>query len=482
MSAGSPLGCVVAAALAGQAGILFQDDAPPAKGRWRRAVAGTALQWWTPTRPAEQPAAVSGADGPAADVGVELHGPAPAGPGRRWRLVDGSGVPLLAAFHALQSCHHSPFTASLFLIAEAGATGQWQVLAEAHLSSSVHYPALLDALGRAGGHLLRTALRSGGHGRPWDSAPPARPRTMPLARSRAAAAAAWLRARAGGDLYGIAVMEGTGASLLQDAVVSPPGWMEIPARQGFIADPFFHPGRPGVVLCERYTHASGRGHLAAVPASPATRGVAATPALVADHHLSYPFTMADGGRTVCLPEMAAARRQVLYELRDGQPMSPLCIVAEDVAMADPTLMRWDGLYWLSYTDADIGPYDNLCLMFAERLTGPWRRHPGNPVKVDVRSSRPGGTPFRVHGRWYRPAQDCSKTYGGALVINEIRTCTTERYDEAPVAALRPDPSGRFPDGLHTLALDGSRMLVDGKRISYHPAIAWNKVRRRLLPS
>ena len=413
-------------------------------------------------------------------MSVDLHGSALAGPGRRWRVVDGSDVPLLAAFHALQCCHRAPFTASLFLIAEAGDTGQWQVLAEAHLSSSVQYPKLLATLGRASAHLLRTALRATVPGRPWHGMAPARRRTMPLARSRVAGTAAWLRARAGGDLYGIAGMQGTGDSLLRDAVVSPDEWMEIPAAQGFIADPFFWPGRPGIALCEWYTHASGRGHLAAVPIGCAALGLGpAAPALMTDQHLSYPFTLTDGERTVCLPEMAASRRQVLYELRAGQPMSPLCVIAEDVAMGDPTLMQRDGLYWLSYTDADIGAYDNLCLMFAEKLTGPWRRHPGNPVKMDVRSSRPGGTPFRVGGRWYRPAQDCSKTYGGALVINAVRTCTTDWYDEEPVATLRPDPDGRFPDGLHTLALEGSQILVDGKRISYHPAILWNKLRRRL---
>lgn len=438
------------------------------------------MQWWPPAGSTEQLVADTEAGEWAADVSVELHGSAGARPGRRWRVVDGAGVPLLAAFHALQSCHRAPFTASLFLIADAGFTEQWQVLAEAHLSSLVRYPTLLDALGRASGHLLRTALRAGTSGRRWDSMPPARPRVMPLARSRVTAAAAWLRNRVGGDLYGIAMLQGTGASLLQDTVVAPHEWTEIPAWQGFIADPFFWPGRPGIAICEWYTHSSGRGHLAAMPIGHTAQGSGPTPpALMADHHLSYPFTLTDGGRTVCLPEMTAARRQLLYELRAGQPMSPLCVIAEDVAMGDPTLMKRDGLYWLSYTDADIGAYDNLCLMFAEQLTGPWRKHPGNPVKIDVRSSRPGGTPFRVAGRWYRPAQDCSQTYGGALVINAIRTCTMDRYDETPVATLRPDPSGRFPDGLHTLALEGGQILVDGKRISYHPAILWNKVRRRL---
>ncbi|HEY0204535.1 MAG TPA: hypothetical protein VGC15_10350, partial [Acetobacteraceae bacterium] len=313
--------------------MAFAGGVAPAAGRWRRMAAGTVLQWWPDTKPVANPETlIAAGDAAEATVTVDLHGAAPAGPGRWWRLVDGSGVPLLAAFHALQCCHRAPFTASLFLVAGDGVAddrsdGGWRVLAEAHLSSAVSYPTLLDALGRAAGHLLRAALRAG-PGRPWSSVPPPRPRAMPLVRSGAAAAAAWLRARAGGDLYGIAVMAATVDSLLRDAVVAPQSWTEIPARQGFIADPFFWPGRPGIALCEHYTHASGRGHLAAVPVGPAAPGPGPTlPILVTGHHLSYPFTLADGGRTVCLPEMAASRRQVLYELRAGQPMSPLCVVA-----------------------------------------------------------------------------------------------------------------------------------------------------------
>src|SRR5213596_456309 len=54
-----------------------------------------------------------------------------------------------------------------------------------------------------------------------------------------------------------------------------------------------------------------------------------------------------------------------------------------------------------------------------RPLGPWRPHPGNPVKVDVRSSRPAGGPFLFGGNLYRPAQDCSRTYGGGITINRV---------------------------------------------------------------
>src|SRR5439155_21984126 len=95
---------------------------------------------------------------------------------------------------------------------------------------------------------------------------------------------------------------------------------------------------------------------------------------------------------------------------------------DGVAAADPTLFRWEGRYWLAYTDVDRGPFDNLCLSYAERLQGPWHPHANNPVKVDHGSARPGGTPFLHEGRLYRPAQDCRLTYGRAVALNRIVVC------------------------------------------------------------
>ena len=478
VSAASPLGRAIDRALAGQVDAIYAADVGPAVGPWRHTVASTALRWWSGA--GMPPVAVGGAADP--DIVVDLHATVATGSGRRWRLVDGSGAPLLACFHALGCCHRAPFTASLFLIEQLGAGDAGTVLAEAHLSSAVSYRKLLDALGQAACDLLRAGFRASGPGRPWVALAPPRLRSQWLSRARCRAreTTSWVRARLGGDLYGIAVLLATKGSLLQDAVIAPDHWISVPAREGFIADPFFWPGRPDVVLCEYYAHATGRGVLSAVPIAPTPAPASVRSVLEADHHLSYPFTFVDGERVLCLPEMAAARRQVLYEVRADGSLSTLCTVANDVAMADPTLTRHDGLYWIAYTDADRNAYDNLCLMFAADLTGPWTRHPGNPVKIDVRSSRPGGAPFLVDGVWYRPAQDCSRTYGGALTINAVQTWTCEHFAEIAVATLRPDPGGPYPDGLHTVSQQGGRILIDGKRISYHPAIVWNKLRRRFV--
>jgi hypothetical protein len=101
------------------------------------------------------------------------------------------------------------------------------------------------------------------------------------------------------------------------------------------------------------------------------------------------------------------------------------------------------------------------------------------VKLDIGSSRPAGTPYRVDGRLYRPAQDCSGAYGAAVVINEIVTLTVDMFEERPVARLAPMADGQLPDGLHTLSAFGVLTLVDGKRMIFAPGLALRRLVRRL---
>lgn len=476
ISAGSPLGGIVSAALTGLADVAFDCGPPPELRRWRRAVGGTALQWWS--KPALDPVhAVAN----AFDIHVDLHQQGTGGAGCTWCIVDAAGVPLFHPFQALEVCHSAPYVAAVNLIESRDSGDTWQLVAAAHVSSVISYRALLDILGRTSARLLQTALRTRGAAprRPWQPGPPASHRPGSLLRAHFASGLAWLRARVSGEVYGIAILDQSPAEFTRDRIFKVAQWLQIPASEGFIADPFFWPGRPDLMLCETYFHRTGLGELTVLSIDAGAITGAEPMPLGVHSHLSYPSTWQEDRRVFCLPEMAVSRRQVLYELRAAMPPEPLCVINEGVGMADPTLMRVNGLYWIAYTDTDVGTYDNLCLLYAERLEGPWQPHQHNPVKIDARSCRPGGTPFWVDGRLYRPAQDCSREYGGALVVNRVKVCTPDDYQEEPVAMLLPDPSGPFPDGLHTLSFGNGRAVIDGKRISYHPSILLHKVLRRL---
>jgi hypothetical protein len=101
------------------------------------------------------------------------------------------------------------------------------------------------------------------------------------------------------------------------------------------------------------------------------------------------------------------------------------------------------------------------------------------VKHDLGSARPAGTPFWHQGALYRPAQDCRRTYGGAVVIHRVVRLTPEEFAEAPVARLDPNPAWPWHDGVHTLSAAGDFTLLDAKRITFLPAEFRRVLRRKL---
>jgi len=157
---------------------------------------------------------------------------------------------------------------------------------------------------------------------------------------------------------------------------------------------------------------------------------------------------------------------------------------------DTSIFHFDGRWWLTCTNLDDGPWEKLFIWHADDLTGSWRPHRANPVKIDRRSSRPAGTPFLHEGTLYRPAQDCSKSYGQSVVINRIRRLTTEEFEEEEVAYVKPFQPP-YLEGLHTLSSIDGMTLIDGKRfrtvgsfseMRYNTAGNWRNLLRRLADS
>lgn len=268
-------------------------------------------------------------------------------------------------------------------------------------------------------------------------------------------------------------------------------WLPTMSRQLYRADPF------GIqidgtlrVMAEEFDYTDGLGRLVSLrigrdgrprpdgAGAPAPRGIPAE----GDEpvHISYPYLFSHGESTYCVPETSEARVVRLYRARDfPSEWETVATLVEDFAAVDPTIFRYDDRWWLFCTDLDGGSHTHLHAWWASELTGPWAPHALNPLKTDVRSARPAGTPFRHHGALFRPAQDCSKTYGGAIALNRVVDLSPTRFRETTVGYLRPDPDGPYPDGLHTLSAAGDRTLVDGMRYVFVPQEFERRLRRRL---
>jgi hypothetical protein len=177
---------------------------------------------------------------------------------------------------------------------------------------------------------------------------------------------------------------------------------------------------------------------------------------------SYPFLFRHDGVVYCTPETAHDRRVELYRATSyPDSWERVGTLIDGVAAGDPTVFRHEDRWWLLCTDVEGGRHGRLLGFHAPDLAGPWRLHPANPLKTDVRSARPAGTPFVHEGGLYRPAQDSTRTYGGAVVINRVLRLSPTVFEEEIAARVEPDP--RYPKGLHTLSAAGDVTLLDGKR-------------------
>jgi hypothetical protein len=189
-------------------------------------------------------------------------------------------------------------------------------------------------------------------------------------------------------------------------------------------------------------------------------------------HLSYPFLIESEGAVYMLPEAHRSGRLTLYRAEDLPfEWKPVHTIGLDHVPIDATPAFYDGLWWLFYTPARsrAEKFGALHVAFAPTLMGPWRAHPLNPVRFDMSSARPGGTPIISSDGIILPVQDCSRTYGGAMRALHITRLTPDKFEATAAAAIRaPASAWPYTAGFHTLSAAGAVTLVDAKRFSISP--------------
>jgi hypothetical protein len=242
-------------------------------------------------------------------------------------------------------------------------------------------------------------------------------------------------------------------------------------RDTYAADPFGL-DRDGMVdvFFEEYDQRHGRGSIAHVRVG--RDGTAFAPETVIDtgSHASYPFLLEAGGEAWLIPETADLREVRLYRAIELPLRWELAArLLTGIPVSDPTVIFHEDRWWLFGTSRGRGVNSALRVWHAPALSGPWTRHAQDPVKIDPASARPAGTPFEHRGSLYRPAQDCSRRYGGRVVVNRIDILTPDRFAETHVAAVEPFAALGYPAGLHTLSGVGRRTLVDGNALHFNPA-------------
>jgi hypothetical protein len=284
------------------------------------------------------------------------------------------------------------------------------------------------------------------------------------------------------EAWNIGVVDQPAADIARHGIVRPPRWLAAPAPGTMLADPScFARADGGFDLYAEYLdYRQPRGAIwrATVPAGADLATARFAPLLAEPWHMSYPFAFADedGGRLLTAETWQAGRAMLWRQAGEG--WEPAGVVLAGREVVDPTLWLGPDRWWLFCSFHDDGPDDRLHLFHAPGPTGPWTPHAANPVRVGAAGSRPAGPLFLADGVLIRPGQDCTLTYGGAVILHAVRRLDPEGYAEEAVRFLGPVP-GAYPHGLHTVCPAGDMTLIDGKRWRRDlPGFA-RKLRRRL---
>ena len=235
----------------------------------------------------------------------------------------------------------------------------------------------------------------------------------------------------------------------------------IPPKEMFWADPcVIEAGGRYYVFIEEYLYDTAKGHISVLELD--RKGVVNGPTkiLERDYHLSYPFVFEWNKNYYMVPESAANSTVELYRSTSFPFEWELeKVLLNGLRAKDATLVEVNGMWWMFVSIAEHSIPDELHLFSAPSPLGPWTPHRRNPVKSDVRSSRPAGGLFNWNGELYRPAQDSSGRYGYAVTINRVVQLDDNEYREEQVSQILPNWDKRLL-GTHTLSIAGDLTVID----------------------
>lgn len=244
-------------------------------------------------------------------------------------------------------------------------------------------------------------------------------------------------------------------------------WLPEPVN-GFNADPFGLETKGGLfVLYEKLFFNKPIGNISSVLVDSKNTIGKELVFLESETHLSYPFVFEDGGKSWIIPENCESCELNSFQFNeDSQKPESKNLLISETKIVDPTIIKYNNLYWLFCTIKDDLPDLKLHIYYSETINGKWEKHKNNPVKTDISSARPGGTPFLLNGKLIRPGQDSSYSYGDRIVLNEIIKLSPHEYLEQQIGFIDPPKFSRYNCGLHTFSSAGNYTLIDAKRKTF----------------
>ena len=230
--------------------------------------------------------------------------------------------------------------------------------------------------------------------------------------------------------------------------------------KGWVADPFLieYEGTT-YVFVENYGYLSHRGTIAYAKIT--ENGPSRWKTVIREkYHMSYPYLVKYGDDVYMIPETSEIGELCVYKaVSFPNKWEKMKVLRDCEKIADTTFFEYQQkLYALTYDVADL-------------QNPKWKLLDVNDSKNDrvlpnddIDKKRPAGCFFKIGEQTYRPAQNCEKMYGEALVFYK---CNAEGMDYSEELIQEVRPEDIFVDqrikgikGLHTYNFTENYEVID----------------------
>lgn len=260
------------------------------------------------------------------------------------------------------------------------------------------------------------------------------------------------------------------ADFNRDVVFSPDNklkihWIKKTPRGSWFADPFILSESEDVIslFVEEFFYSNKKGRISKLVVNKHTWKLEqVAPVIELNTHLSFPAYFREGGRVYIYPESTKSGKLTLYEYDENVGIVKAVKVICDSPLADAVLFEQDGHKKILATTS---PYDNGKVLDIYPCDDNPAIEPERKITFKTNVARNAGLPFKIEDRIIRPAQDCTKTYGSCVVLQEMEV----KDDEIDFKEIRRfySPLFRYREAFHTFNVFENRLLaVDAEGFRY----------------
>jgi len=241
-------------------------------------------------------------------------------------------------------------------------------------------------------------------------------------------------------------------------------WLNLRKGSKYAADSFcFESNNSNYIVFEDYDYISKKGIISLTKLDGNNNPISIKPVLKKPFHLAYPFIFKHNQSTYLIPETAENGTIELYKWDEEDEKFDFQQVLVNIPGVDTSIVNYKGRWWIFCGLKNDLPNEKLHIYHSDTLTGNYKSHLLNPVKVDPAGSRPAGQFIVKNDVLYRPAQHSINWYGEKVDWFRINELSPTTFSEEYVDDIKPHKPWEHNKGVHTFSQTSKLVVIDAKK-------------------